>query len=152
MRRRWVFPEQLLAEELPAHLTGLRLCVTSAADQCTNHGLAAPPNHASNNSIKANISATFSAFPASGAFPFRPDRRGADADDGPVDLALISRVPLRAPIKSVPTTRGNRRHLPAPKCHIPGGQDRASADIVAVRPASLFCLSMEVLTSSPPCR
>ncbi|MGZ2476645.1 hypothetical protein [Sinorhizobium medicae] len=50
------------------------------------HGLAAPPNHALSSSIKDEYFCDIQR-------PSRPDRRGADADDGPIDLALISRRP-----------------------------------------------------------
>ncbi|UBI79356.1 hypothetical protein J3R84_29205 (plasmid) [Ensifer canadensis] len=48
--------------------------------------VAAPPNHALSSSIKDEYFCDIQR-------PSRPDRRRADADDGPIDLALISRRP-----------------------------------------------------------
>ncbi|AEH81272.1 hypothetical protein SM11_pC0198 (plasmid) [Sinorhizobium meliloti SM11] len=86
------FPEQLLSEELPAHLPDFVRVPHQPADHRADHRRRRAAEPGIEQLDQRRIFLRHSApFPVSSAFRFRPNRRRADADDGPVDLALILR-------------------------------------------------------------
>ncbi|MDX0735702.1 hypothetical protein GOL81_32925 [Sinorhizobium medicae] len=78
------------------------------------------------------------------AFPFRPDRRGADADDGPVDLALICRRRAARADQVSPDDASGAVALPGPEVPQPASS-KARVVILALRMSaagrSLFFLN-----------